>query len=114
VGARDEDIPSLVLSLTWETDESDLDLSAAEGQNVFYPRSDVRRGYGPEIFFAEPKAFRIEVHQVSRGPSGFALGKVGLVSHDGKGALFFDDLPFVLMNEHAAITLGTVSATRRR
>jgi len=104
--------PSTRVILTWETDESDLDLRFLDAKGwATFPRSDAQRGYGPELFPLEDGKVppqRVEVHQVRRGPSGYALGKVTIVRHDGQGALVFDDRPFVIMSDGAAVMLGAL------
>jgi outer membrane protein OmpA-like peptidoglycan-associated protein len=109
--------PALHVVLTWETDESDLDLlleakERKESESKYEPtQNDPQLGFGPESFLVEKgalKPLRLQVQQVRRGPSGFAFGKVAIVQHDGSGKLTFDDRPFVVMNEGAAVSLGTI------
>jgi hypothetical protein len=112
VGGAFATTPSTRVTLSWETDESDLDLRVLDSKvPVTFPEHDVRTGYGPETTLldrARTAPARLEVHQVTRGPSGFALGKVSIIRHDGQGTLTFDDRPFVLMNDGAAVQLGVV------
>ena len=78
--------------------------------------NDVSLGFGPEVavFGASQVARNVRVQMVRRGPQGFALGKVAVVAHDGTGTLRFDDRAFVLMNEGAAVPLGTLRADAAR
>lgn len=116
-GAIPSDGASTTLALTWETDESDLDIHLVPSKNASEPVSvamtDIRAGYGPEVITLEPdqvkKGWTLAVHQVRRGPQGFAFGKVAITSHDGLGNLSVSDRPFVIMNENAAVSLGTIS-----
>jgi outer membrane protein OmpA-like peptidoglycan-associated protein len=121
--ARDEgvtvpDKASMHVSLSWETDSSDLDLHVKNGKGEEvtsaskYQSGDVTQGYGPEVFAieGEPEAFpyRVEVQCYSRGPTGHVLGSVEIVRHDGRGGLTFDTRPFVIMTEGASVDLGTI------
>lgn len=36
------------------------------------------------------------------------MGKVELIEHDGNGGISFDERPFVVMADRAAVDLGTV------
>jgi outer membrane protein OmpA-like peptidoglycan-associated protein len=127
-GATVPDTPSLRVSLSWETDASDLDLRIfdAKGEEASPFRrppargtlsSDVTDGYGPEVFVVtgEPQAFtyRVEVESYRQGPTGHALGSVDIVRHDGRGGLTFDTRPFVIMTEGASVDLGTIEGGKR-
>jgi hypothetical protein len=109
---------STSLTLTWETDESDLDLLLFDkSELVTQGAIDVRTGYGPESFVllrpegnAAPRSLRVDVHAVSLGPAGHAFGKVGIVHQSAGGELRFDDRPFVVTTGGAAISLGSVIA----
>ncbi len=115
VKARIASSPSTSVVLTWETDESDLDLLvSANRKDASYEATlnDITTGYGPEAFLIDRSPLgapmRLAVQQVRRGPQGFAIGKAAVVRHDGAGKLAFDDRPFVIINEGAAIDLGLV------
>lgn len=111
VGATIASSSATLLSLSWETDESDLDLRVIDDKGtVTLGTYDVRTGFGPEGLLLEGSGspMRLEVHQVTRGPSGFALGKVAIVRHDGSGGLSYEDRPFVVMNDGAAVALGSI------
>ncbi|MBS2017518.1 MAG: OmpA family protein [Deltaproteobacteria bacterium] len=104
--------PSTTLGLTWETDESDLDLRLIDDKMLRKTAvPDLRNGFGPETIELGPsdtwaRAARVEVHQVVRGPTGFAIGKVGVTRHDGAGGLVFEDRPFVVVTNGASALLG--------
>ncbi|MFO0572475.1 MAG: AgmX/PglI C-terminal domain-containing protein [Polyangia bacterium] len=114
--------PSLRFVLTWETDANDVDFHIYDGQrgHAFYSQkqlrsggelyADVTTGYGPECFAIRGRAaafpYRLEAHYYSRGPMGYGMGKLQILSHDGKGGLRFEDRPFVIMNDDAYIDLG--------
>jgi outer membrane protein OmpA-like peptidoglycan-associated protein len=90
------------VTLTWETDESDLDLRFP-GARVAGAPVDVRTGYGPESATIDRPA-SIEVHHVWGG-SGFAFGTVSIVHPDAG----IETRPFVIMTPGAAVSLGTVA-----
>jgi hypothetical protein len=110
------DRPSLQVSLSWETDASDLDLHIVDGKGEKRRdgtlRADVTDGYGPEVFVVEGErqssSYHVEVELYRRGPSGHAFGSVDIVRHDGRGGLTFDTRPFVIMTEGATADLGTI------
>lgn len=117
--------PSLSFVLSWETDANDVDLHVldARGGHAYYRErtlasggtllEDVTNGYGPELFVVEgkPSAFPYElgVHYYSRGPMGYGMGRVQILRHDGKGRLDIETRPFVIMNDGAKVSLGTVT-----
>jgi hypothetical protein len=39
---------------------------------------------------------------------GFGMGLLEVQRFDGKGGLTFEDRPYVIMNDHAYVDLGTV------
>jgi outer membrane protein OmpA-like peptidoglycan-associated protein len=115
---------SLRFVLSWETDASDVDLHVRDGKGgaAWYnePRlgsggllyADVTSGYGPECFAIEgnPSAFpyTLSVVHFSQGPSGYGLGHVQIIQHDGAGQLRFDDWPFALIENRAEQALGSI------
>lgn len=116
--------PSLRFVLTWESDANDMDLHIQDGygNRAFYGHpqldsggelfADVTNGFGPECFEVDgqPRAFpyRIRADYFDRGAMGYGMGKVQVVQHDGEGNVAFEDLPFVVMSEHANVQLGTI------
>jgi hypothetical protein len=36
------------------------------------------------------------------------MGKLEIIEHDGRGGFKFEQRPFVVMNDHAFVDLGTV------
>lgn len=124
-GGRRETSPSLRFVLSWETDANDVDFHIydSQGGHAFYSSQelpsggelyeDVTTGYGPECFTirGKPKAapYKLQAHYYSRGPMGYGMGALQIVQHDGQGNLKFDDRPFVVMQDHAFLELGTVS-----
>ena len=38
---------------------------------------------------------------------GYGMGMLADRAHDGKGELAFEDRPYVIMNDHAYVDLGT-------
>ncbi len=114
--------PSLRFVLHWETDANDVDFHVEDGRknHAFYGHpelasggrlfADVTTGYGPELFAIPGKAaafpYWLGIHYYSRGPMGYGMGKVEIVEHDGRGALRFAQLPFVVMNDDAFVDLG--------
>src|SRR5262249_39233709 len=76
--------------------------------------ADVTTGYGPECFaIINPKAFpyRLQAHYYSRGPMGYGMGKLEVMEHDGNGELYFDERPFVIMQDGGFVDLGQVKAS---
>jgi outer membrane protein OmpA-like peptidoglycan-associated protein len=127
-GAKVPEKASLRVSLSWETDASDLDLrifDATKSNDAFPFReltaggnlyADVTDGYGPEVFFVEggqPFTYRVEVESSRQGPTGHAFGSVDIVRHDGRGGLTFETRPFVIMTEGASVDLGTIEGGKR-
>jgi len=116
--------PSIRFVLNWETDANDVDFHIydAQGGHAYYSNrtlpsggelyADVTTGYGPECFTIAGKAtafpYRLEANYYSRGPMGYGMGKVQIIAHDGQGGLAFEDRPFVIMKDHAAVALGEV------
>ena len=112
------DRPSLQVSLSWETDASDLDLRIADGKGAEpSPWADVTDGYGPEVLVVEAQRqsfpYKVEVELYRRGPTGHASGSVDIVRHDGHGGLTFETRPFVIMAEGASVDLGTIEEGKR-
>jgi hypothetical protein len=110
--------------LYWETDANDVDfhIQDGEGNHAFYSNpqlasggelyADVTTGYGPECFAIPGKAksgpYHLSLHYYSQGPMGYGMGLLQIVKHDGKGAITIEDRPYVIMNDHAYVDLGTV------
>ncbi len=131
-GAHLDVAPSLRFVLTWETDANDVDLHVFDraGNHAYYsaPRlasggqlyADVTTGYGPECFTVEGSArgvaapYRLAAHYYSRGPMGYGMGTLQVVSHDGKGGLRIEPRPFVVMTDQATVELGTVGGGKDR
>jgi tetratricopeptide (TPR) repeat protein len=117
-------VPSLRFILSWETDANDVDFHIHDGKggHAYYSQkelpsggelyADVTTGYGPECFAIRgtPAAFpyRLEAHYYSRGPMGYGMGRLQILSHDGKGGMRFEDRPFVVMNDGAYVNLGSL------
>jgi tetratricopeptide (TPR) repeat protein len=109
--------------LYWETDGNDVDfhIQDARGGHAFYQHKqlpsggelyeDITDGYGPECFAipGAPKAgpYRLSIDYYSQGPMGYGMGLLQIVRFDGKGKLAFEDRPYVIMNDHAFVDLGT-------
>jgi tetratricopeptide (TPR) repeat protein len=110
--------------LYWETDANDVDfhIQDSRGGHAFYSDktlasggelyADITTGYGPECFAipGTPKAgpYRLSIDYYSQGPMGFGMGLLEVQRFDGKGGLSFEDRPYVIMNDHAYVDLGTV------
>ena len=123
-GAHLEDGPSLRFVLTWETDANDVDLHIYDrkGGHAFYSQktlpsggelyADVTTGYGPECFTVRSPAgkaaapYKLRAHYYSRGPMGYGMGTVQVVTHDGAGRLTVEPRPFVVMADQAMVDLG--------
>jgi len=42
------------------------------------------------------------------------MGKLEIIEHDGEGTLRFEERPFIIMQDHAFIDLGTVQGPLAR
>jgi hypothetical protein len=124
LSVKPEDAASMRFVLTWETDTNDVDLHVYDQSgHAFYdqPRlpsggellADITTGYGPEIFVANQPAknarYVVQANYYARGPMGYGMGKLQMISHDGKGGLRFEERPFVVMVDKANVDLGTFS-----
>ncbi len=109
--------------LYWETDANDVDfhIQDARGGHAFYGAKqlpsggelyeDITTGYGPEEFAIQgnPVAgpYHLSINYYSQGPMGYGMGLLQILQHDGNGKLSFQDRPYVIMNDHAFVDLGT-------
>ncbi|MCW5805782.1 MAG: hypothetical protein KIT31_25650, partial [Deltaproteobacteria bacterium] len=115
--------PSTRFILYWETDANDVDfhIQDARGGHAWYSSKDlpsggslyedVTTGYGPECFaipgVAKAGPYRLSINYYAQGPMGYGMGLLQIVRHDGKGALAIEDRPYVIMNDHAYVDLGS-------
>jgi tetratricopeptide (TPR) repeat protein len=115
--------PSTRFVLYWETDANDVDfhIQDARGGHAWYSSKllpsggelfeDVTTGYGPECFaipgVAQAGPYRLSIDYYAQGPMGYGMGLLQIVRHDGKGKLAFEDRPYVIMNDHAYVDLGS-------
>jgi hypothetical protein len=124
-GGTLEGRPSLRFVLNWETDSNDVDfhIRDAHGGHAYYASkslpsggelyADVTTGYGPECFvIREPRTGRagpytLSAHYYSRGPMGYGMGKLEVIDHDGRGGIKIEERPFVVMQDHAFVDLGS-------
>ena len=113
--------PSTRFLLYWETDANDVDLHVrdAAGGHAWYSHktlesggelyADVTTGFGPECFEIRgaPTAgpYDLGVHYYAQGPMGYGMGLLQIVRFDGEG-FAFDDRPYVIMKDHAYVSLG--------
>ena len=124
-GVRPDGRAGTRLLLTWENDANDVDLHVFDSRDshAFYRRkhaasgeifADVTTGWGPECYATRSAHARLHVyvHSYRQGPMGFGMGRVVVLQSDGKGALRFDDKPFVVMDDRAYVDLGVVAASR--
>ena len=111
--------------LYWETDANDVDLHIrdARGGHSWYSHlplesggelyADVTTGYGPECFeiVGTPSAgpYQLGVHYYRQGPMGYGMGLLQVVRFDGL-RFTFEDRPYVIMQDEAYVSLGTMSA----
>lgn len=117
--------PSLRFVLTWETDANDVDFHIRDGLggHAYYSQpkldsggelfADVTTGYGPECFAvvgpSKAYPYQLDIHYYSRGPMGYGMGQLEILEHDGKGKLTFEERPFLIMEDSAYVSLGTVN-----
>lgn len=115
--------------LSWETDANDVDFHIydARGGHAFYSQRDLRSGgrlyadittgYGPECFTipGTPAAgpYTLQANYYSRGPMGYGMGTLHVLTHDGKGGLSFDARPFIIQKDQAFVDLGKVGTSAR-
>lgn len=124
-GARIAKRRSTRFVLHWETDRSDIDLHVRhKKQHASYRYmglesggdlyNDVRSGYGPEAFVLKGRpragAYELEARIHERGPGGYGLGSLQILSHDGKGGLSFEERPFVIQTAGGKVSLGEYRA----
>ncbi|MCA9681040.1 MAG: tetratricopeptide repeat protein [Myxococcales bacterium] len=125
VGAKLATEPSLRFVLTWETGANDVDLHVRDvlGSHAYYDNRgldtggalyyDVTDGFGPEVFtiLGQPTGYpyNLQIHYYARGPSGYGMGKVQILEHDGRGRIEFDERPFVVMRDRSFVDLGTIA-----
>jgi tetratricopeptide (TPR) repeat protein len=107
--------------MSWETDANDVDLHIydAKGNHAWYSNkqlasggelyADVTTGYGPEAVVIPGKAsagpYHLQAHYYARGPMGYGMGTLDVITHDGNGGLGFEHHPFVIMNDDAYVDL---------
>lgn len=131
-GAKLDGEASLRFVLSWETDANDVDLHVYDrnGGHAFYREpnlrsggklfADVTTGYGPECFavsrpdLGEASPYKLRVHYYSRGPMGYGMGLLQVVTHDGHGRLTVEPRPFVVMADNAMVDVGSVSTGKVR
>lgn len=115
VGATFPKTPISRVVLTWENDETDLDLLLYDDANkLSVAPHDVRSGYGPEYIDLTrqrntPQSVRVAAEQVRGGPTGWVFGKVSVVKYSPAFGIDVEDRPFVIMTPGAAAPLGTVA-----
>jgi tetratricopeptide (TPR) repeat protein len=125
-GAEIEDEPSIRFVLNWETDANDVDFHIHDGKggHAYYSSphlpaggdlyADVTTGYGPECFTIRGASteraypYKLQAHYYSKGPMGYGMGKLQVIDHDGHGGFRFEERPFVVMQDGAFVSLGTV------
>ena len=115
--------PSTRFILYWETDGNDVDfhIQDALGNHAWYSHkelasggelyADITTGYGPECFAIQGKPaagpYHLSIDYYSQGPMGYGMGLLEIQRFDGHGKLTFEDRPYVIMNDHAFVDLGT-------
>jgi tetratricopeptide (TPR) repeat protein len=124
-GARMSTKRSTRFVLHWESDRADLDLHVFDGkEHASYKYmglqsggelfADVRNGFGPEAFVIRGKAkasYRLQAILHDRGPSGYAMGALQILIHDGHGKLEFEERPFVIQTAGGRAELGQFRAS---
>ena len=50
----------------------------------------------------------LQAHYFRRGPMGYGMGLLQVITHDGKGVLTIEPRPFVVMVDQAYVDLGVV------
>lgn len=108
-GGQDETEPSVRFVLTWESSSAHMALSVLDGRRALAagdPYGDARSGYGPACFVVrqprDRRAYPYAVHasydslSVTTPLTGYGMGKLEILEHDGKGNLVFEERPFVV------------------
>jgi len=128
VGARLELEPSVQVTLSWETPDSDVDLHVRDrlGHHAYHenPRlpdgghlvEDVAGGFGLERFVVGAGAkspYELQVHYYARGPLGYGMGNVEIMRYDGRGGLEFELRPFVVTRDRAYLDMGSLEVDAR-
>ncbi len=110
-----EEAPGLRASLAWETDTSSLELSVLDAPGVagaltHLHVAEAHDGFGPEMVLLDHRATRsIGVRLDRRGVGGEVLGVAHVIRHGARGVdLRIETRPFVIMNEAAELSLGSV------
>jgi len=115
--------PSTRFIMYWETDANDVDfhIRDARGGHAWYSNmnlrsggelyADITTGYGPECFAIDGKPtagpYQLSINYYSQGPMGYGMGLLQIQTFDGTGGLAFEDRPYVIMNDHAFVNLGS-------
>jgi len=126
-GGAPQDTPTVRFLLSWETDANDVDIHVhdARGGHAYYSSkvlpsggelyADITNGFGPECFTisGQPAAapYRLRAHYYSRGPMGYGMGVVHIITHDGAGTIEVEARPFVIMKDRAYVEMGRWSPT---
>jgi hypothetical protein len=104
---------STTFVLTWENDNSDLDLFVERDsgkKSTFEDGYDAKSGYGPEFLRLTPSppylSYLLLVEYQNQRSSGYALGSVQIVDHDGQGDLSVVTRPFVIMQPGGRVLVG--------
>ncbi|MBN2340760.1 MAG: AgmX/PglI C-terminal domain-containing protein [Deltaproteobacteria bacterium] len=108
--------------LHWESDANDVDLHVYDqfGNHAFYQNTDlptggklladVTTGYGPEFFTiprtGKDRKYTMQAHYYSRGPMGYGMGTLQIITDDGNGNILFEYRPFIVMQDGAFVGLG--------
>ncbi|MFO0735607.1 MAG: AgmX/PglI C-terminal domain-containing protein [Labilithrix sp.] len=104
-------VPLTRLSLTWETDTSDLDVVVTNDANerrAAAPIAWAGDGYGPEV--VDPArgedVTHVQVALHRRGMGGDVLGAVHVIKRNERGDVTVEPRPFEIMTEKSVIDLG--------
>jgi outer membrane protein OmpA-like peptidoglycan-associated protein len=105
---RVADEPTVLVVLTWNNDDTDVDL-IVDGSLVSRG-TDVADGYGPETrnFRGVDQPITLAVHYARRGAMGDLFGLVEIVHHDGAGGLKFEQRPLVIQADGGTLAMGSV------
>ena len=103
------DTPATLVVATWESDASDVAITAvdAEGELLGPVTISSSDGFGPNasLLMNPSPGLRIGVRLERRGPTGDAFGLVHVLTHDGNGHVGLRTRPFALMTERATVSL---------
>jgi len=117
-----ESEPSLRVVVVWETESTKVSLRVRDAtarpdlDQMKSSHTTLKGEYGPDELAVHgarhyPYSLSVDFAKAS-GPMGFAMGKLEILDHDGRGGLTFEERPFVVTNGVGKVDLGTINLAR--